>query len=974
MITGLPVYFNGEKLIVKDLSKYARMFFPDPKNNSLMSFTAPNGDECVIIEGDIPTMEEIKTEHISHVSFFNGIFTKYGGVHVDTWVKAIFPRLVKSLNARNPPKGKKEVLHTEGIQVYPYFVVFVRTESYTVPRFDSQAKDKLTFPTPVLVDPEDKKATASWSETLNAGITKMLKWNFVSLLDAKLEARAELKGVASGKVIKKNTTLGGKCIHANNAGKKGLSRKCVGCITEGDSAQTFCNRGAAALDLQDWIGSMPIKGKFKSAKKWTTKEMLENVEVQCIIKFFGLRLGVDYTSEEEYDTLKYGHAEIFSDADDDGIHICGLLLIFFDTFWPSLTKRGFVQSRSTAVVKVEACKKGSTVKETFLHYSTLEHSLWMASVGQNMKIGKNDIKYYKGLGTHRGDEVSPYFEDPRTITYTPDVNGAESLDLGFSDEKHIMPKKKVWITEEITKPGCLPIRIANPELPIIQGPMSFTDFVRKKLIIYHRASLVRAIPSLYDGFKESTRKAFFSIIEDAELKQKSLDLEKVMGTIKRKTGYHHGASSIYGLLINMARGYVGTNNIPLLVNAGEFGSRSKPDDNAAPRYIETMPEKIAFSIFLSIDEPLLENNYDGKTKLEPKFYLPIIPMILINGGDGIGCGFSTGVPPYNPDDVVTWIECWLDLSQINEDDMPDLPPMKPWFRGFKGEIELVADPSNPEVYTGWKSKGILEKDPDPKSKWWHIHEAPIGLWTNKLMMHIDHLMTGDPLPTKSKSKTKGKKEKGEVYIKDYKQYNSANSVHVTFEPTADFIPDMTVKDNFKILQTSEPLTNMYLLDENGYPRKYASPEDILLDFCKFRLRYYEKRRAYYLYHYEQDKIKLESKIRFVKAVGVDKTLDMYHEDADLEREMMETHKLVKIDDKFDYLLSMQIRSCTVKRVEELEKEYESIQSKLTELKTKSARDLWKDDLTNFRVSYKTFLTTRKEEVLSTKNKKKGAKK
>lgn len=108
-----------------------------------------------------------------------------------------------------------------------------------------------------------------------------------------------------------------------------------------------------------------------------------------------------------------------------------------------------------------------------------------------------------------------------------------------------------------------------------------------------------------------------------------------------------------GTIINLAQNFVGSNNINLLQPIGQFGTRLHGGkDSASARYIFTMLSPLARYLFDQKDEPLLEYQYEDNLRIEPEWYAPLIPMVLINGAEGIGTGYSTRIPNYNPREVV----------------------------------------------------------------------------------------------------------------------------------------------------------------------------------------------------------------------------------------------------------------------------------------------------------------------------------
>lgn len=988
MITGLPVILNGEKIVVKDLGKYVRLFYPDAKENSLFSFKAPNGDECVVIEKGVPE-KEVEDE-VPHVSWVNGVSTRDGGVHVDAWRKAIFPILVKEFNSRKPKKGEKTVLKTAATDLYPYFTIFVRAE-IEGPKFDGAPKDQLVgyindkgeivSKLNLAKEGVEKK---EFTKQITEATKKILKWNFVTMLEEKLAMKADrTQSRKEGSSKKVPATKNYR--PANLAGTK-RARECMLGIGEGLSAAAFIDQLIAKVpDAKDLVGRLAIRGKFINVQNATAREINANVEVGQLKKILGLVTGLKYDEDhpENLKLLKYGKILLATDQDDDGFHIRGLVLNFIYWGWPELFSlkcpdgTNFIESLSTAVA---IARWGKSMK---IFFSNPEYRTWLEGPEPKTLKGMT-VKYYKGLGTHEPGEEDIYLgkKEPslrnlKRVQYYLDEEVADYMDLGFN--KHQADWRKVWITRDIRQAGDeTPIEMAVPIT--VDGELSLSSFVDTQLKIYHIMALRRALPNMYDGFKESQRKAFYGIAMNKKARKGVVNLENLAGSVKESTGYHHGGSSLENTIVKMAQGFVGTNNIPLLKNAGQFGHRTLGGEEcSAARYIFTGLEEVTNAIFCPEDKPLLQQRVEDDVKVEYELFMPIIPVILINGADGIASGYSTKIPCYNPEDIVSWIELWLD----SEDGSVNLPWLVPWYRGFNGENELLKrtgkttklfDPETDEgPPTAWRSKGILEKG---KADWWHIREIPIGMWTNTMTEHLEYLLSGTP-PEKSK------KKKGEKYLRDVKLKGTINAPVWDIKPTKDFIPDMNVTGNFKNMQNTFSLTNIHVIDENNFPRKFASPEELLGEFCPRRLSFYDKRKAYWLKKYKIDVQRETDRYKYVKLV-VEKKLNMHQKGEKLELDMKKAglrkfatkkeSKNTEDDEEevdvlaaeatnvsYDYLLSMQMRSMTVERLAKIKEEMEKTQVKLDELENKTSKDLWRGDLERFKVAYAKFLKTRKEE-------------
>ena len=151
------------------------------------------------------------------------------------------------------------------------------------------------------------------------------------------------------------------------------------------------------------------------------------------------------------------------------------------------------------------------------------------------------------------------------------------------------------------------------------------------------------------------------------------------GLVSEHSAYHHGDASVASTIVNLAQDFVGTNNINLLVPSGQFGTRLQGGkDHASPRYIFTRLAQLARVVFPECDDALLKYNDEDGQKIEPAYYMPVIPTVLINGAEGIGTGWSTSIPNYNARDVINNVRAILNDEEPRQ--------MMPWYRHFKGEI------------------------------------------------------------------------------------------------------------------------------------------------------------------------------------------------------------------------------------------------------------------------------------------------
>ena len=882
MITGLNVSFNDEKIKNLNLQKYVELYFTD---NKLLYLTNETNDEFVAVE-----VLDKDDSLPNHISFVNGTFTKGGGVHIDGWKNAFAGEIVKAYNL----KQKKDDIKITAKDIIPYFVFFVKCE-LDKPSFDSQTKERLLSPVPIIPKPDEKN------------IKKVMKWDFIGLFERKFFAKVE-KSIERKE--NKKIKYGSKAEDASNAGGKN-SASCVLFITEGLSAKALAISGISAIRSHTIYGVLAVRGKFMNVLNATLSEINNNEEIVLLKSMLGLKCGVDYISDSDFGTLRYGKVCIMTDADDDGIHIRGLLMNFFYAQYNGLCQRGFVQSFSTPVIKVYL--KDNT-KVSF--YCNSDFKRWNNTNKQKLK---NTPKYYKGLGSFKTEDAKELFSDMKVIKYECESNDEEKkfMNLGFNSK--CTDDRKKWILKNLKKLK----EVSEDEIDdnfTFEGVMKFSYFIDKQLINYHTMSIYRCIPSLIDGFKESQRKVFYGI----RLKnpKETITVNKIAGIIGETSSYHHGETSLQNTIIGMAQGFVGSNNIPLLVNDGMFGTRMEGgDDKAAARYISTKLEKISHLIYREEDNDLLEYQYEGNDKIEPVNYIPIIPMVLVNGADGIASGFQTSIPTYNPEDLVEWI-----LNKLSGDKQSE-EFIKPWFRGFYGGVELNKTTRSEKF--SYTTVGIINKLGDCK---YEITEAPINIWTSKLKDFI---------------------ENNNEIIK-IENLSSTNKVHFVLKTTKDFSPDISPKGNMSILTKTRSLGNMVLLDRNKIPTLYSTPEDILEEFYSVRFNAYTQRKAFLLNNLNCELDKEKETMRFIVCI-LDKTLKL-----DIpEKELLVELKKLKFKDT-EYLLNLPIRSLTQKKYDTLKEKINNIQTQINGLKEKNEKELWEDDLYEFITEYNKFLVERQD--------------
>ena len=721
------------------------------------------------------------------VSFVNSIATTSGGSHVNYIADQICEKLMEVVKKKN---AKGTALKAN--QIRNHIFLFVNCLIVN-PAFTSQTKEQLTT---------KSKQFGSKCILTDEFLKKVGKTDAVQNILNFAQAKAD-QVLAKSDGNRRSRMSNPKLVDANLAGTK-HGHQCTLILTEGDSAKGLAVAGRAILD-PDRIGVFPLRGKLLNVRDASIDTISKNAEIQNIKQFLGLKHKQVY---KDTTGLRYGHLMIMADQDHDGSHIKGLLINFLQVQFPSLLKLPeFFREFITPIVKVW---KGNNPKKPISQkafFTMPQYEEWKER-HSNDKGWKH--KYYKGLGTSAPEEGQVYFSNLDDHLREFEImkhEEEEMIDLVFSKKK--AEARKEWLGAFV--PGTY--------LDHSTKTLTYNDFVNKELILYSMADNIRSIPSVIDGLKPGQRKVIYAAFKrNLTRDQKVVELA---GYVSENTAYHHGEASLQQTIIGLAQNFVGSNNVNCLEPSGNFGSRlAGGTDAASPRYIFTRLSPFARRVFSAMDDPLLEYNYDDGRKIEPNVYAPVVPMVLINGAEGIGTGWSTSIPNYHPVDVVNNLKRRMGRLDGGEGEQA-FQTMMPWFRGWKGTAE-IGDKAD-----RFKFNGIVR---DSGSNEVEITELPIRMWTDDFKARLEEIIKAEKVPS---------------FIKDYKEFNSHKSVHFVIQLDEKHMKAALAEglaERFKLNKTIAT-SNLVAFDTRGQLRKYEKVEDILEEYYNYRLGMYTSRKV-----------------------------------------------------------------------------------------------------------------------------------
>ena len=896
---SIRVKYNGGIIPVKDFKQYIGLYIrPDVKR----VYEAPleRWEYAVCLTN---------TDEFTHVSFVNGICTSKGGKHVEY----IMGQLLRKLAAYIKTKKKVDV---KPATIKEQLTLFLRCDVEN-PAFSSQTKDELTTTS------ANFGSACTVSDEFVEKVAKMGVMDAACALTEVKEAKAAKKTDGA-----KTRTIRGipKLIDANFAGTE-KSGQCTIIFCEGDSAKAGIVSGLSKED-RNTIGVYPVKGKFMNVRGEAVKRIAENTEIAEIKRILGLENGRDYTAEDVTKRLRYGKVLFMTDQDLDGSHIKGLGINLFQSEWPTLTHiPGFIGFMNTPILKArkgaqervfynegefEAWKSGSSGSSAGASGATASGA---ASVA--IDVSTWNIKYYKGLGTSTGREFKEYFEHKKIVDFAhTGEQSDDAIDLVFNKKR--ADDRKVWLSTYNRA----------DHLDTSHKHVTYEDFMTREMKHFSIYDNQRSIANGMDGLKISLRKILFAAFKKGGLKTE-IKVAQFSGYVSEHSGYHHGEASLNAAIIGMAQNFVGSNNINLFEPNGQFGTRlNSGRDAASERYIFTQLNAITRLIYRAEDDAVLEYLDDDGQLVEPTFYAPVVPMILINGTKGIGTGFSTDIMCHNPLQVIDYIRAMLLKKPEAE-----WGTIEPYYRGFKGTITALTSGSSGKFLI----RGLHTVDAAKKQV--RVTELPVGHWTEDFKKHLESLIETN-------------------LIKDYVDMSTDTVVDftITFPATASMdtaiVDHGTAVEKLLKLYTTESTSNMHLFDSQDQLKKYGNVRDIVRDYYATRLELYGKRKTHQLAAMAADLRVLSNKARYIQEL-LDGSIDLRRKRGDELTTMMQSkgYDHVEGDEQYKYLLKLPMDSVSEENVQKLLKEKEQKELHHATLKGTSIEQLWLADLAELRTEY-----------------------
>jgi DNA topoisomerase-2 len=804
------------------------------------------------------------------------------------------------------------------------------------PAFGSQTKEELVTPAAALGFKWAAPSAAFLGALQASGVLARVYAASCRKEESKLKAEAGLSSRVSRNVVVD------KYRGALDACKPGSS--CSLLLTEGDSAAGTAIAGLAAIGRATH-GVFALKGKMLNVRNAPMPQILGNEEITNLLKVTGLTLGKTYSSLQE---LRYKKWIVFTDQDLDGAHIAGLIVNLVHVLFPSVLQVDpeFVQRFATPLVRatpVSGAAAGASsaaagassasaagasssaagassasaagasssaagapgAQKQHVFYCAQDYEAWRRELGEEGIKGFR-VRYYKGLGTSSPAEARAYFRHIQDQLIGVRYNGAEADGVfkTLFDKKEV-DARRALLNDDAYNPGAT--------VNYAQDSVTWREFALGEVLHFSYADNVRSIPEVLDGLKPSQRKVLYTFFKNGVLKP--LQVAQAAADVMKATAYHHGEASITETLVGMAQQHVC--NINLLQPHGQFGSRdNEPSVHAAGRYISTCLDPIARFIFCEADDAILEAQEDDGRPIEPQKYVPVIPFLLVNGAFGIGTGYSTDVPQFNPLDVLA-----VTRLQATQDPAWEAAAaaLRPWYDGFTGAVEPAADGA-------FLLKGVYECGADRL----HIRDLPPEVWTAPFLKRVHAL----------DAVTKVEDTSSDTRV----------SIVVHCSNPQDVLAALLSKLTKKV-----SCTNMHVFSD-GRLRK-VGVRGVFQAHAAARLRAYAARKASMLAQLRLKAHKLENKARFIKE-RLAKTLELGGLKKDAVVQLMRQRQYQELPD-FDYLLGMSFWQETREAADRLQADALQAGRDVAALEATPEQQLWTQDLDALEAEYARFVSRKR---------------
>jgi DNA topoisomerase II len=965
--SSVQVYLNGRALPVRDLKAYADLV---AGHAGAVAYASGEKIDVAVVPRR-PGMPQ------GHIAFANGIPVPRGK-HVDFAARAI----TKLINER-VFRGKGASITPKSLQSACLLVVSctVREARFA----GGQTKQQL----------DNKPSEAGWKLDLSDNkpfLAALKRSGAVELLGHEREVaelrEAQSKGGDAGNgdisvvggtsmaAVRRLQAIPGYAHAPRATGRRHRASEVMPLtlwIPEGDSAKGMWTQGTTPAQ-KEYFGCYPIKGKPLNASDKKLAELQANTELRNIVDILGLDLINPPTSPDE---LRYQRVVGMTDQDVDGGHIMGLLLAFFHRVCPDMVRQhpSFISRLATPLVRVEPKgRAGAQPAHEFMSLRSFEQ--WYNALSARERARYHKPKHIKGLGTSTMRQSKAIFTnlDRHLIALATTPEGEALLSDCFRKKGGPEARKALLVTHAD----------APADLDYTRTQVPLEEYLRTEVMAYMYDDVMRSLPDAVDGLKPVQRKLLEALLRHygrATLASGGAKVADVAGTAVALTRYGHGEKSMEGAIFTAGAPYTGGNNIYLCLPLGNFGDRHG-NAAASSRYTFTGPPDILRALLPAEDMPLLERAVEEGVVVEPRRFVPVLPLLLINGCVGIGTGWSTNVPMHDPCDLVAWARAHITRlrAERSGSTLPLLsyPPLAPAICGFHG--------TRTDVGGGrWQFDGVVELLEDGHTV--HVTDLPV---------RTDEFLLGG---SKRRDPTKSELAWMERHPHVVEGLSGGDSVNLFLRFQDAVAPDVLTELKARA-RLMVDWSNAHAFDAHTVPpRLFSGAEEVCALHAEHRLALNVRRRDYMLASLRREETELANKIRFLGAgpENIDDYVVVRHRpraeiDAELAAKMYDrllprtaatstedesreaatdvdhvealapptTAEEEDDDDSggFNYLLNMRFSQATTRQLLDMQRRLDTTRTEIARLDAMDELDFWSNDLDKFEQAYAAYLEER----------------
>lgn len=439
--------------------------------------------------------------------------------------------------------------------------------------------------------------------------------------------------------------------------------------------------------------------------------------------------------------------------------------------------------------------------------------------------------------------------------------------------------------------------------------MNVNDFFQNDYVNYASYDNYRSISSNIDGLKVSARKIIWTILKN-NIKNE-IKVSQLCSKVAEQTEYLHGETSLVGVTIGLAQDFIGSNNLPLLKREGNFGNRLINEASAA-RYIKTSMEDYLIKIFRPEDNNvLIKQEFEGSI-IEPKYLLPIIPLHIINGTEGISSGFAQKILPRDLKEIKKYIICALEAKATRMN-------LKPYYNGFNGKVFKDENGT-------WCFEGNYEIVNTNTIK---ITELPPQYNLKKYKSVLDKLEDSNKIVSYEDLSDNDKFQ----FIIKFKR----------MDLTKHLKNEIVFKDSFLKLIKKES-ENFTVLDENNKISEYNNLYEMLNHYISDRIKWYEIRKENLLQKMLEEMKFAYSKYKFIECI-INGNLKVQNTPENKIIKFLDSQeKIIRKNETYNYLLNIPVRNLTREQFLKLKEDIKNMKQRYEELKNKEPKDIWIEEL------------------------------